>query len=102
MKHVPEISQPKAETLHQIRHPRDEPVSVAAGAVSLAQGFPDFRARRAQGGCRAAVADDINQYAITWGAKPLRDAIAATKPHQFPLAMIPKPKSPSPAARPRR
>src|SRR6267142_2696435 len=24
---------------------------------------------------RKAIADDINQYAITWGAKPLRDAI---------------------------
>lgn len=48
------------------------------GAVNLAQGFPDFSApdeiKRA---AQEAIAADINQYAITWGAKPFRDAIAA-------------------------
>jgi aminotransferase len=47
------------------------------GAVNLAQGFPDFSApadiKRA---AQEAVAADINQYAITWGAKNLRNAIA--------------------------
>jgi aspartate/methionine/tyrosine aminotransferase len=47
------------------------------GAVNLSQGFPDFPAPAA---IKAAACDainaDINQYAITWGAKPLRDAIA--------------------------
>jgi hypothetical protein len=59
---------------------------------------------RAEGGAAAAVADDINQYAITWGSKPLRDAIAATTARQFPGwgAIDPRPRSPSPAARPRR
>ena len=60
-------------------------LAVAHGAVSLAQGFPDFPARPSSS---AAVADaveaDINQYAITWGSKPLRDAIAATTPRHFP------------------
>jgi len=47
------------------------------GAVNLAQGFPDFPApAEIKEAARAAVAADINQYAITWGAKPLRDAIA--------------------------
>ena len=46
-------------------------------AVNLAQGFPDFPApAEVKEAARAAIADDINQYAITWGAKPLRDAIA--------------------------
>ena len=31
-----------------------------------------------------AVDADINQYAITWGSKPLRDAIAETTPRHFP------------------
>ena len=31
-----------------------------------------------------AVDADLNQYAITWGSKPLRDAIAATTPRHFP------------------
>ena len=47
------------------------------GAVNLAQGFPDFSApdsiKRA---AQEAIAADINQYAITWGAKKLRDGIA--------------------------
>jgi aspartate/methionine/tyrosine aminotransferase len=46
-------------------------------AVNLAQGFPDFAApAEIKEAARAAIADDDNQYAITWGAKPLRDAIA--------------------------
>src|SRR5215472_2475576 len=46
------------------------------GAVNLAQGFPDFPAPAEvkEAACAAIAADD-NQYAITWGAKPLRDAI---------------------------
>ena len=46
------------------------------GAVNLAQGFPDFPApAEIKEAARAAIAADDNQYAITWGAKPLRDAI---------------------------
>src|SRR5438132_8010957 len=45
-------------------------------AVNLSQGFPDFAApEEIKEAARKAIADDINQYAITWGAKPLRDAI---------------------------
>jgi len=47
------------------------------GAVNLAQGFPDFPAPpEIKEAARQAVAADINQYAITWGAKSLRNAIA--------------------------
>ena len=60
-------------------------LAVAAGAVSLAQGFPDFPCPpELKAAAAAAVNDDINQYAITWGSKPLRDAIAATTARQFP------------------
>jgi aminotransferase len=53
------------------------------GAVNLSQGFPDFSApedikRRAM----EAIEQDINQYAITWGAKDFRDAIAR-KTHSY-------------------
>lgn len=46
-------------------------------AVNLGQGFPDFAApedikRKAM----EAIAEDHNQYAITWGVKSFRDAIA--------------------------
>src|SRR3984957_18515873 len=47
------------------------------GAVNLAQGFPDFAAPlEVKQAAQQAVAADVNQYAITWGAKSLRDAIA--------------------------
>src|SRR5258705_6438795 len=47
------------------------------GAVNLSQGFPDFPApddiKRV---AMQAIENDLNQYAITWGAKDFRDAIA--------------------------
>ncbi len=47
------------------------------GAVNLSQGFPDFPAPpEVKLAAQEAIAADINQYAITWGAKALRDAIA--------------------------
>jgi len=47
------------------------------GAVNLAQGFPDFPApTEIKQAAQQAVAADVNQYAITWGAKNLRNAIA--------------------------
>jgi aspartate/methionine/tyrosine aminotransferase len=46
-------------------------------AVNLAQGFPDFPApAEIKQAAQQAVAADVNQYAITWGAKNLRNAIA--------------------------
>src|SRR5262245_3696702 len=47
------------------------------GAVNLAQGFPDFPAPEAmkEAACEAIRAN-VNQYAITWGAKSLREAVA--------------------------
>src|SRR3954469_25605520 len=47
------------------------------GAVNLAQGMPDFPAPAEvkAAACRAIEAD-VNQYAITWGARGLREAIA--------------------------
>src|SRR6202008_3913912 len=45
-------------------------------AVNLSQGFPDFSApEEIKEAARQAISDNINQYAITWGAKALRDAI---------------------------
>jgi aspartate/methionine/tyrosine aminotransferase len=46
------------------------------GAVNLAQGFPDFGApAEIKQAAQDAIAADVNQYSITWGAKPFRDAI---------------------------
>jgi aspartate/methionine/tyrosine aminotransferase len=47
------------------------------GAVNLSQGFPDFPApAEIKLAAQEAIAADVNQYAITWGAKSLRNAIA--------------------------
>ena len=47
------------------------------GAINLAQGFPDFSApAEIKRAAQESVASDVNQYAITWGAKNLRNAIA--------------------------
>jgi aspartate/methionine/tyrosine aminotransferase len=48
------------------------------GAVNLAQGFPDFAApAEIKKAAKRAIDSDINQYAITWGARSLRQAVAA-------------------------
>jgi aminotransferase len=47
------------------------------GAINLAQGFPNFAAPEVlKEAAAAAIHADLNQYAITWGSKRLRDAIA--------------------------
>ncbi len=47
------------------------------GAVNLSQGFPDFSAPEdIKRVAMEAIAKDINQYAITWGARDFREAIA--------------------------
>ncbi|HXI80985.1 MAG TPA: aminotransferase class I/II-fold pyridoxal phosphate-dependent enzyme [Verrucomicrobiae bacterium] len=68
----------KAETFTESVIREMNRLAVAAGAVGLAQGFPDFACPpELKAAAAEAVAADINQYAITFGAKPLRDAIAA-------------------------
>jgi aspartate/methionine/tyrosine aminotransferase len=54
-------------------------------AVNLAQGFPDFACpdELKEAACAAIVAD-INQYAITWGARDFREAIAAKTARFYP------------------
>jgi aspartate/methionine/tyrosine aminotransferase len=53
-------------------------LAMEKGAINLAQGFPDFSAPEdIKHAAQQAISADFNQYAITWGAKPFRDAIAA-------------------------
>lgn len=53
-------------------------LSLKHNAINLAQGFPDFPcpAELKAAACEA-VNEDYNQYAITWGAQDLREALAA-------------------------
>jgi aminotransferase len=54
-------------------------------AINLAQGFPDFACpTELKEAAKAAIDADVNQYAITWGAKRFRDAIAAKVARTYP------------------
>ena len=52
-------------------------LAIQYDAINLAQGFPNFAApEEIKRAAQEAIAANINQYAITWGAKSLRNAIA--------------------------
>jgi len=61
------------------------------GAINLAQGFPNFPAPQVLKDAAArAIAADINQYAITWGAKRLRDALVRKYADWYGMAVNPE------------
>ena len=60
-------------------------------AINLAQGFPNFSAPDVLKDAAArAIRDDINQYAITWGAKRLRDALTRKYAEWYGLTVNPE------------
>lgn len=60
-------------------------------AVNLAQGFPDFPAPSAlKEAAKRAIDGDKNQYAITWGAKAFRDALATKHERASGIAIDPE------------
>lgn len=61
------------------------------GAVNLSQGFPDFPMPEVmKDAACAAIMGDVNQYAITWGSKPLRDAIAGKYARRYGMTVDPE------------
>jgi len=59
------------------------------GGVNLSQGFPDFPAPAAiKDAACAAINADINQYAVTWGARPLREAVAREFTRRYGLPIV--------------
>ena len=65
-------------------------LSDAHNAVNLSQGFPDFAAPQAvkDAACAAINADD-NQYAVTWGQRPLREAVAREFTRRYGVEVVP-------------
>ncbi len=60
-------------------------------SINLAQGFPNFPAPDVVKEAAArAILEDVNQYAITWGAKRLRDAVAKKYAEWYGLAADPE------------
>src|SRR2546423_4400060 len=61
------------------------------GGINLAQGFPNFPAPDLlKDAAKRAIDADINQYAITWGAKSLRDALARTYADLYGMCVDPE------------
>jgi aspartate/methionine/tyrosine aminotransferase len=59
------------------------------GGVNLSQGFPDFPAPQAvKDAACAAIEADVNQYAVTWGARPLRQAVAREFTRRYDLPVV--------------
>jgi aspartate/methionine/tyrosine aminotransferase len=60
-------------------------------ALNLAQGFPDFPApAEIKAAAKEAIDSDINQYAITWGARSFRHAIAGKVERTLGLSVDPE------------
>jgi aminotransferase len=58
------------------------------GSLNLAQGFPNFPAPELlKAAAQDALRADINQYAITWGAQKLREALAAKYSKYYGLSI---------------
>jgi aspartate/methionine/tyrosine aminotransferase len=56
-----------------------------SGGVNLAQGFPDFACPpELKQAAKRAIDDDVNQYAVTWGARDFRQAIAEKVARTYP------------------
>ncbi|MBP7601477.1 MAG: aminotransferase class I/II-fold pyridoxal phosphate-dependent enzyme, partial [Thermoflexales bacterium] len=66
-------------------------VANAHGAVNLSQGFPDWPApMEVKEAAARAIMADVNQYAITYGAKPLRMAIADLYRNRYEMQVNPE------------
>jgi aminotransferase len=78
---MPELSRKAAQFTESVIREMTRRFNVRAGkglgGVNLAQGFPDFPCPpEMKTTAIAAINGDINQYAVTWGAPNLREAIA--------------------------
>ena len=66
-------------------------LSAMHGGINLAQGFPNFAApAQVKEAAKRAIDADINQYAITWGSKSLRDALARTYRELYAMQVDPE------------
>jgi aspartate/methionine/tyrosine aminotransferase len=66
-------------------------VAAQHGAINLAQGFPNFPAPHAlKEAAVRAIRDDINQYAITWGSRRLREAVARKYAEWYGMTVDPE------------
>ncbi len=61
------------------------------GAINLGQGFPDFPAPfELKEAASRAIAEDHNQYPVTWGVPEFREAIAQTYGRRYGITVDPE------------
>jgi aminotransferase len=61
------------------------------GALNLGQGFPDFPApQELKDAAARAIAEDHNQYPVTWGVPAFREAIAAKYARDYAISVDPE------------
>ncbi len=81
---MPEISAKAASFTESVIRDMTR-LAMAHDAVNLAQGFPDFACPpELKEAAKAAIDADVNQYAVTWGARDFRTAIAAKTTRWYP------------------
>ena len=79
----------EGDAVHRVGHPRDDEANHLLRRVNLSQGFPDFPAPAiVKDAACAAINADVNQYAVTWGARPLREAVAREFTRRYGLDVI--------------
>jgi aminotransferase len=65
-------------------------IALSVGAINLSQGYPDFSApEEVKEAAQKAISEDHNQYSVTWGVKPLRDAIANHYQRRYEMEVDP-------------
>ena len=68
----------------------DDPARQEHNEIDSPRGFPDFPAPDSLKEAAArAIREEINQYAITWGAHHLRDALARNYARWYGMDVIP-------------
>ena len=66
-------------------------VALSVGAINMSQGYPDFAAPQPiKDAAAKAIEGDYNQYSVTWGLKPLRDAIATHYQRRYEIDVDPE------------
>jgi aspartate/methionine/tyrosine aminotransferase len=61
------------------------------GAINLGQGFPDFPApEEVKEAARRAIAEDHNQYPVTWGVPAFREAISSAYARNYRMTIDPE------------
>lgn len=66
-------------------------LAAEVGAINLAQGRPDFPTAPAlKRAATQAIADNHNQYSVTWGVAELRQAVASSLAERFGLNIDPE------------